>query len=201
MVLACPQCHMAQPYKEGTSKSCPKCNAALEKVNTVEVGHIFKLGTKYSSTLEACFLDAEGKRRPIIMGCYGIGVSRLISAVIEQNHDSQGIIWPQELSPYQVIILPLDTTDEKIMEMAKEIYRQLTEVQGIDVLFDDRDERAGVKFKDADLLGISQQVIIGKESLKKNTIELKIRRDNKKIIESKETVLGEIAKSKGKLDG
>jgi len=159
----------------------------------IEVGHIFKLGTKYSSSLGANFLDAQGKLKTIIMGCYGIGVSRLISAIIEQNYDKDGIIWPKELAPYKVIILPLDTTDKKIMELATDVYKKL-EQSSIDALFDDRDERAGVKFKDADLLGIPLQVIIGKESSKMNTIELKIRRSGEKIIKKKEIIYKEIGK-------
>jgi prolyl-tRNA synthetase len=159
----------------------------------IEVGHIFKLETKYSSTLGANFLDAEGKLKAIIMGCYGIGVSRLISAIIEQNYDKDGIIWPKEVTPYKVIILPLDTTDKKIMELAADVYKEL-EQNSIDALFDDRDERAGVKFKDADLLGIPLQVIIGKESSKMNTVELKIRRSGEKIIKKKEVIYKEIGR-------
>ncbi len=141
--------------------------------------------------LGANFIDAKGQQKPIIMGCYGIGVSRLVSAIIAQNHDKDGIVWPKEISPYQVVILPLDTTDRKIMGKAVEVYKEL-EQGGIEVLFDDRDERAGVKFKDADLLGISLQIIIGRESLKKNTLELKIRRNQKKIIKTKTVILEEI---------
>ena len=159
----------------------------------IEVGHIFKLGTKYSSSLGANFLDAQGKLKAIIMGCYGIGVSRLISAIIEQNYDKDGIIWPKEVTPYKVIILPLDTTDKKIMELATDVYKKL-EQNSIDALFDDRDERAGVKFKDADLLGIPLQVIIGKESSKMNTVELKLRRSGEKIIKKKEIIYKEIGK-------
>ena len=191
IVLSCPECKLQQTQKTENDEFCPKCNTKLEKINTIEVGHIFQLGTKYSSMLGANFLDAQGKQREIIMGCYGIGVSRLIPAVIAQNHDNQGITWPKELSPYKIIILPLDVTDKKIRKVAKDIHKELEE-NGIEALFDDRDERAGVKFKDADLLGISLQVIIGKESLKKNKIELKIRKDNRKIIKSKEGILKEI---------
>jgi prolyl-tRNA synthetase len=191
IVLNCPKCKFSQVQKTENDKMCPKCNVKLEKINTIEVGHIFQLGIKYSSVLGANFLDAQGKQREIIMGCYGIGVSRLISAVIAQNHDAQGIIWPKELSPYKAIILPLDITDKKIKKLALDIYKELEE-SGIEALFDDRDERAGVKFKDADLLGISSQVIIGKESLKKNKIELKIRSGNRRIMKSKEGILKEI---------
>jgi prolyl-tRNA synthetase len=200
LVWVCPKCKLVKTLShpaiesgvgEGEKDSCPKCNLKLEKVNTIEVGHIFKLGTKYSSVLGANFIDQQGKQQPIIMGCYGIGVSRLISAIIEQNHDQGGIIWPDEISPFKVIILALDVTDKKIREFARDIYKELQE-NGIETLLDDRDERAGVKFKDADLLGISLQVIIGREFLEKDSIELKIRRSGKKIIKSKKEVLKEI---------
>jgi len=191
LVLLCPKCKSAKPLKETSGQSCPKCNVTVEKINTIEVGHIFKLGTKYSSVLGANFIDCYGQQKPIIMGCYGIGVSRLVSAIVEQNHDKDGIAWPKEISPYQVIILPLDTTDRKIMAKAVEVYKEL-EQGGMEVLFDDRSVSAGVKFKDADLLGISLQVIIGRESLKKNTLELKIRRNQKRIIKTKTAILQEI---------
>ncbi|MFH0913481.1 MAG: proline--tRNA ligase [Candidatus Omnitrophota bacterium] len=191
LVLSCPKCDFARTFQEADGQACPKCGFTLAKVNTIEVGHIFKLGTKYSLALSANFVDAKGEQKPIIMGCYGIGVSRLISAIIEQNHDKDGIVWPQEISPYRVIILPLDTTDKKIMQNAKGVYEQLAR-DGISVLLDDRDERAGVKFKDADLLGITLQIIIGRESLKKNTLELKIRRNHKKTIKTKSAILKEI---------
>jgi len=192
VVLLCPKCKSAKPFfKETNDQSCPKCNVRLEKINTIELGHVFKLGTKYSSVLGANFIDAKGQQKPIIMGCYGIGVSRLVSAIIAQNHDKEGIVWPKEISPYQVIILPLDTTDKKIMDKARQVHKEL-EQGGIEVLLDDRSVSAGVKFKDADLLGISLQVIIGRESLKKNTLELKIRRNQKKIIKTKSAILEEI---------
>ncbi|MFA5275797.1 MAG: aminoacyl--tRNA ligase-related protein, partial [Candidatus Omnitrophota bacterium] len=164
-VLLCPACSAAASFKEGQNNACPKCAKKADIVNTIEVGHIFKLGVKYSSALAAKFLDAQGKLRDIIMGCYGIGVSRMISAIIEQNNDPSGIIWPKEVAPYKVIITALDVTDNKIIESAESLYQELQE-NNIEVLFDDRDERAGVKFKDADLLGIPLQIIIGKSSLK-----------------------------------
>jgi prolyl-tRNA synthetase len=125
------------------------------------------------------------------MGCYGIGVSRLISAVIEQNNDKDGIIWPKELTPYNVIILALDTTDKNIMDLASKIYRDLRELN-INVLFDDRDERAGVKFKDADLLGVPLQLIIGKSALKDGSLELKDRLTQIKTIKPGAEILAEI---------
>ena len=178
-------------FKEGDKDNCAKCGKSADKVNAIEVGHIFKLGTKYSSAQGAKFLDAQGKLQDIIMGCYGIGVSRMVSAIIEQNNDSLGIIWPKEVAPYKVIILALDVTEKKIMDTAECLYRELEE-KNIEVLLDDRDERAGVKFKDADLLGIPLQVIIGKSSLKDNTIELKFRKDQNKIIKTKSEILDAI---------
>jgi len=191
LVLSCPECRSVEIFKEGKNDICAKCNVKLDKINTIEVGHIFKLGTKYSSVLGANFLDANGKLKPIIMGCYGIGVSRLISAIIEQNCDLDGIIWPKEVAPYAVIILALDASDKKIMSQAYDVYKELEEA-GIAVLLDDRDERSGVKFKDADLLGIPLQVIIGRESQKENKIELKIRRTQEKFIKPKSKILKEI---------
>ena len=198
VVLSCPGCKYAKgfsPQETGEVKvvKCPKCGSGLNRLNCIEVGHIFKLGTKYSAALGANFLDAKGKLQPVIMGCYGIGVSRLISAIIEQNFDSEGIIWPKEIAPYKAIILPLDVTDEKIMESALDIYNGFLS-NGIEILLDDRDERAGVKFKDADLLGIPLQVIVGKESLKSDSIELRIRRTKEKAMLAKERALEEMTR-------
>jgi prolyl-tRNA synthetase len=197
IVLVCPDCGLTKAFKEDKTQACPKCKVDLKKTNTIEVGHIFKLGTKYSSILGANFLDAKGESKPVIMGCYGIGVSRLISAIIEQNHDDNGIIWPGEISPYEIIILPLDVTNADIINKAKDIYSELKK-QGRAVLLDDRDERAGVKFKDADLIGIPLQLIIGKESLKKDTVELKNRDSTKKIVDSQDKVLAEIERLKAR---
>jgi len=191
LVLSCPKCKSVEVFKGQEKDICVKCGVKMEKINTIEVGHIFKLGTKYSSVLGANFLGADGKLKPIIMGCFGIGVSRLIPAIIEQNNDKDGIIWPEEVTPYQVIVLPLDVTDKKIMKSACGVYKELKQI-GIDVLLDDRDERAGVKFKDADLLGLPLQVIIGRESQKGNNVELKIRRTQKKIVKPKSQIRKEI---------
>jgi prolyl-tRNA synthetase len=180
VVLQCAGCGFAKPFKDEDSHAlCARCGGALQKINTIEIGHIFQLGTKYSSVMEAHFLDSQGQLLPIIMGCYGIGVSRLLPTIIEQNHDKDGIIWPKEVAPYKVVILPLDATDSAMMQSANELYAALT-LENIAVLLDDRDERAGVKFKDADLMGTPVQIIIGRESFKKNTVELKVRRDNAK---------------------
>lgn len=190
LVLACPKCSLARPFKD-KEESCPKCSVQLDKVTTLEVGHIFQLGTKYSSALEANFADEKGNIKPIIMGCYGIGVSRLISAVIEQNHDGNGIVWPQEVTPYKVIIVAVDSTDEKIMKKSREVYQKLNGI-GVDTLFDDRQERAGVKFKDADLLGVIFQIIVGKEFLASGKLELKVRRSGTKILDTEDNIISRI---------
>jgi prolyl-tRNA synthetase len=191
IVLVCPACKQTKTYKDGDKEECSKCGKKADKVNCIEVGHIFKLGTKYSAALGANFLDAQGKLNPVIMGCYGIGVSRLISAVIEQNNDESGIIWPKEVSPYKVIILPLDVNDPKIMESALSIYEELGS-SGIEPLLDDRDERAGVKFKDADLVGIPIQVIIGQKTLAQNKIEVKARKAKQGVLLERKDLLKEI---------
>jgi len=191
IVWVCPQCAFAQGFKEEKSFLCPKCNAASKKENTIEVGHIFKLGTKYSQVLGASFLDAQGAQNPVIMGCYGIGVSRLIPSIIEQNHDADGIIWGYEVAPYPVMVVPLDTTDARIMESAQEVYAALS-ARGVEVLLDDRDERSGVKFKDADLLGIPLQVTIGRQSLEKGMIELKVRRTRQRRMRPLQEMVQEV---------
>jgi len=191
LVALCPTCKFAKSLGESKDEPCPKCRTSLKKVNTIEVGHIFKLGTKYSSVFGANFLDAQGKQRPIVMGCYGIGVSRLISAIIEQNRDEEGIIWPREITPYKVLVLPLDVTDNKIMKLASDIYQELLE-NGIETLLDDRDERAGVKFKDADLIGLSISIIVGQKTLKEEKFEIKTRRDKKTFSVNKKDILKQI---------
>ncbi len=141
----------------------------------IEVGHIFYLGTKYSEAMKANYLDRNGRTQPIEMGCYGIGVSRTMQAAIEQNHDANGIIWPKEISPYQVHIAVLDPKDEKVMAQAQKLHDALQE-RGHEVLLDDRDERPGIKFKDADLLGFPIRVNIGKKGLENNEVDLVIRK-------------------------
>lgn len=187
IVLVCPKCRKAKAHKE-EDDLCPACKSPMEKVNAIEVGHIFKLGIKYSQAMQAHFSDDKGELKPVIMGCYGIGVSRLVSAIIEQNNDPDGIIWPKEISPYQIIVLPLDVTNQEVLRQAEDFYKQLN-AAGFSVLFDDRDSRPGVKFKDADLLGIPLQVVVGKESLKSNSLELKDRRTKEKFIKPAAEIL------------
>ena len=158
---------------------CPRCDAGrLESHRGIEVGQVFYLGTKYSAAMGATYLDAEGRERPIEMGCYGIGISRLVAAAIEQNHDANGIIWPISIAPFQVIVLPINYKEEKLRDAADKLYRELQKC-GVEVLLDDRDERAGVKFKDADLIGVPFRVTIGAKGLDKGVIELRQRRDGK----------------------
>ncbi len=156
-------------------QQCPTCQQEMKYSRVIEVGHTFNLGTKYSAKMKATFLDENGESQPYIMGCYGIGVSRIVAAAIEQSHDANGIIWPKQISPYQAIVLPLDVTNEPVKNTAEEVYAQLKS-KGIEVLLDDRDERAGVKFKDADLIGIPIKVIISTRGLAEGKIEIKLRK-------------------------
>jgi len=147
----------------GSGEGCPRCDeGTLEVFKAMEIGHIFKLGTKYSQSMGATVLTVEGKPVPIVMGSYGIGVERIITAAIEQHHDTDGIIWPKALAPFDVIVTITNTKDEKLREAADKLYKDLQRA-GLDTLLDDRDERAGVKFKDADLIGIPYRITLGKK--------------------------------------
>jgi len=191
IVLLCPKCRRVKPFQEGEKEDCVPCNKKMDKINTIEVGHIFKLGTKYSASFNANFLDAAGQLKPIMMGCYGIGVSRLISSIVAQNNDKDGIVWPKEVAPYKVMVLALDIENKEIMDAALSLYHELQKM-GIETLFDDRNESSGAKFKDADLLGIPLQIIVGKQSLKKDALELKIRHSQERIIKPRPEILIEI---------
>lgn len=155
---------------------CPKCGEPLRVARGIEVGHVFKLGTKYTEAFNATFLDAEKQSNVLIMGCYGIGVTRTVQAIVEQNADAEGIIWPASVSPCQVALLPLDAhKDERCRQTTDALEKDL-EALGIDVLVDDRDERPGVKFKDADLIGCTLRVVVGTRSLEKNVVEVRVRK-------------------------
>ncbi|WP_456434500.1 proline--tRNA ligase [Thermosulfuriphilus sp.] len=151
---------------------CPQCGEGLEIIRGIEVGHIFKLGTQYSQAMGATFLDAQGRQRPLIMGCYGIGVGRTVAAAIEQNHDENGIIFPVPIAPFKVIVVPVNIKDDQISKTAQNLYQELQ--NSVPTLLDDRDERPGVKFKDADLIGVPLRVTIGKK-LKEGLVEIKKR--------------------------
>jgi prolyl-tRNA synthetase len=145
----------------------------------IEVGHIFKLGAKYSQAMNATFLNAQGKPEPFIMGCYGIGLNRIVAAAIEGSHDENGVIWPMTIAPFEALVIALDPRDEAVMQTATMLHDRLAEA-GVDVLLDDRDERAGFKFKDADLIGIPLRITVGKKSLAEGHVELSWRRDGVK---------------------
>src|SRR4030095_5143472 len=163
----------------GAGEPCPRCEQGkLESHRGIEVGQVFYLGTKYSESMGSTFLDAEGREQRIEMGCYGIGISRMVAAAIEQNHDANGIIWPFSIAPFQVLVLPINYQEEKLRDAADKLYQELQRC-GVDVLLDDRDERPGVKFKDGDLVGIPLRVTIGTKSLDKGCVELRWRRDGK----------------------
>lgn len=156
---------------------CPRCEGGiLESCRGIEVGQIFYLGRKYSESLGATYLDAEGRERPIEMGCYGIGITRLVAAAIEQNHDANGIIWPLSIAPFHVLLLPIQYRDTAIAEVTDTLYDDLVR-RGVEVLLDDRDERPGVKFKDADLIGVPLRVTVGAKGLERGGVELRSRRD------------------------
>ena len=160
---------------------CTRCASTLAVRSAIEVGHVFKLGTKYSESLNAKFLDADETQKTIIMGCYGIGVNRIVAGLIETSHDDAGIIFPVNLAPYEVVICPMKIADEKTMELAKTLHDDL-EARGIDCLVDDRDQRAGVKFKDADLIGFPLRIVIGEKGLAEGNLEIKWRWDKEAMM-------------------
>ena len=158
---------------------CPRCGKELSVSRGIEVGHIFKLGTKYSEAMKCTFADENGQDQPMVMGCYGLGIGRTVAAAIEQNHDDNGIIWPLPLAPFSVLVTPVTNRDEAVVAAAEGLYEELL-AKGVDVLIDDRDERPGVKFNDADLVGIPVRVVIGSKSLADGKVEVSLRRDGEK---------------------
>jgi prolyl-tRNA synthetase len=167
--------HWADLRTVCAGEPCPNCGQPLKIQRAIEVGHVFKLGTKYSKSLNALFLDEAGQQQLAVMGCYGIGITRTLQAVIEQSNDKDGIIWPISVAPYAVCITPLAVApDTQVMQLAEKLYADLS-AQGVEVIIDDRDERPGVKFKDADLVGFPIRIGIGEKSLAKGEVELKLR--------------------------
>ena len=170
---------------------CPHCGAPVKMTHGIEVGQVFKLGIKYSKALGATFLDENGREKPLIMGCYGIGVSRTMAAAIEQFHDDNGIIWPASIAPFEVVIVPINAKDEAQMQIAEKLYADMKNA-GIDVLLDDRKDRAGVKFKDVDLIGYPVRITVSPKLLDANEVEIKVRRDgatsNVKVDDCAQTV-------------
>ncbi len=171
---------------------CPKCNHEIDISQGIEIGHVFKLGTKYSDALKAKFLDTNGKDKSMIMGCYGIGVNRIIASLIERSHDENGIIWPIALAPYKIIIIPVNVNDAASMQIANHIYEDLTNIAGLEVLLDDRDQRPGVKFKDADLIGIPIKIIIGKKFTETKELEIKLRKSGETFLTPPDEVRSKI---------
>jgi len=157
---------------------CPACGKAIEIKQAIELGHTFKLGTKYSDSLGAKFLDKDGKENAIVMGCYGIGVNRIVASLIESSNDKDGIVWPMSIAPYQLIILALNVENKKVKEISEDAYSRLSGL-GYEVLYDDRNESAGIKFKDADLVGIPIKIVIGEKNAKDNMLEVKDRKTGK----------------------
>jgi prolyl-tRNA synthetase len=172
--------------------ACPRCEGGkLEMWRGIEVGHVFKLGTKYSTSLNATYLDADGKEQVIFMGCYGIGIGRTVAAAIEQNHDENGIIFPLPLAPFHCSVVALNVKDGGVMAAAEDIYRKL-EQQGVETLFDDRDERPGVKFKDNDLIGIPLRIVVGSKGLAEGKVEVKIRKTGEMLLLTVEEAITKI---------
>ena len=171
--------------------TCPRCGGSIKFARGIEVGHVFKLGTKYSKAMKAMYLDKDGQEKIMIMGCYGIGIGRTVAAGIEQNHDENGIIWPMPLAPYHVIITPINVNEIYVKESAEYIYNAML-TEGIEVVFDDRDERAGVKFKDADLIGIPLRITVGHKNLAEGNVELKIRKTGENKLCSVEEIVKQV---------
>ena len=167
-------------------EKCPSCGAKVNISRGTEVGHIFKLGTKYSEAMKATFIDENGKEKPFIMGCYGIGVTRTLASIIEQHNDENGIVWPLEVAPYHINVIPVNIKDEAQMEVASKIYEELKSI-GVDVVLDDRNERAGVKFKDSELMGIPMRVTVGKK-ISDGEVEFKLRTAEMETIKIEDVV-------------
>ncbi len=177
--------------------SCVKCGKKLEFSRGIEVGHIFKLGTKYSKAMNAEYLDDDGQRKSVVMGCYGIGVSRVVAAAIEQNNDEKGVIWTWALAPYKIGIICLDVKNQELFEISEKLYEKLQN-SNYDVLFDDRDERPGIKFNDFDLLGIPVIITLGKKFLESKNLEIKIRKTGEvfyKTIDELQSFISDISKN------
>ena len=174
------QAEFADLTEAAAGDGCGTCGAPLAVERVIEVGNIFKLGTKYSVGLRAVYLDEQSQERPIVMGSYGIGPARIAAAAIEQNHDTNGIVWPETIAPLQVHLLVVNVKDPKMADLAERLYANLTEA-GWEVLFDDRDERPGVKFKDADLLGLPVRITVGTKTVKEGVVELRRRRTGEEV--------------------
>lgn len=176
-----------------TEDRCPRCGGVVSIDRGIEVGHVFMLGTKYSETMNATFLDQNGKSQHFVMGCYGIGVSRIVAAAVEQNHDERGIIWPQHIAPFDVEVIPVQEKKAEVVAAAEHVMKALKQ-NGLHVLFEDRKERAGVKFNDADLLGIPYQVMVSERNLEEGLVELKDRKTGEKSLIALDEIVKTILK-------
>jgi prolyl-tRNA synthetase len=187
-VAVCQACDY-RASQEG--EKCPKCGGKLSLVTTMEVGHVFKLGARYSDPFKACYLTSDGKERPLLMGCYGLGLNRILAALVEQHHDAKGIQWPVSVTPYLIHLITVNQADESARKVADEIYQNLDQ-EGYSCLYDDRNERAGVKFNDADLIGTPIQIIISDRNLSKGQVEIKNRKTLESRLVPKSELLSEV---------
>ena len=167
-------------------EKCPSCGSEITIARGTEVGHIFKLGTKYSEAMNATFIDENGKEKPFVMGCYGIGITRTMASIIEQHHDENGITWPLAIAPYHVSVIPVNVKDEAQMEIAEKLYNELKAL-GVDALLDNRNERAGVKFKDSELIGIPMRITVGKK-IGDGEVEFKLRTEEVEVIRIEDVI-------------
>ena len=185
-LVFCPGCEYSANFEMSESSSgkdsgsCIHCGGKLKAEKGIEIGHIFKLGTKYSDSLDAKFVDIDGKLKPLIMGCYGIGITRMLAAAIEQQHDSKGIIWPVSIAPFMVNIIVTTGKNEEFLKAGDLVYRTLTGLD-VEVLYDDREVNAGIKFKDSDLIGIPIRFILGRKFLENQIIDVEYRKDGRKM--------------------
>ncbi len=183
-VLFCERCNLVERFEMG-EKKCKVCGSILKEKKAIEVGHIFNLGTKYSQVMNAYFIDKEGQKKPIVMGCYGIGIPRLMAAIVEVNHDEKGICWPKEVAPFLIHLIPIENT-QRVKKMSEKLYRNLKD-QKIEVLYDDREKISpGEKFFDSDLIGIPLRIVISEKTLTKKSVEVKKRKEKRlRLIEVK----------------
>jgi len=180
-IIYCSKCNWAsnlEVTKIKAGQKCPKCKSKLVKANSIEVGHTFRLGTKYSKALNLYFRDKKGEKKPVVMGCYGIGLGRLMAAIVEINHDDKGIIWPKEIAPFRVHLIQIED-NKNVKQATEKVYKDLQNKR-VEVLYDDRtDKTAGEKFAEADLIGIPVRVVVSEKTLKNSSIEVKKRDENK----------------------
>ncbi|WP_017873246.1 proline--tRNA ligase [Candidatus Caldatribacterium saccharofermentans] len=196
-VFVCPSCNSATTVEEAL---CPQCGGFLEEKRGIEVGHIFQLGTKYSEPMKAYFVDRDGKEKPLVMGCYGIGIGRTMAAAIEANHDEKGICWPISLAPYEVVVIPVNMKKEGHRQAAEELYGKLRQ-SGFEVVIDDREESAGYKFTEADLIGFPLHIIVGERMERNGRVEVKLRKTHERFEVQKDDVCELLEKIRKELLG